>query len=289
MQKAKCPNVLRILENFFDSNGDVYMVLEYCEYDLHSLIYVNHLNEAPIRFIKSYFKQLLRAISVSHGLNIIHRDLKPSNVLITSNNVVKLADFGLSQQLQQLNIRRPENVYTPGYRAPEIILRDENYGAPSDIWSLGIILIEMLTGTQPFTPCSSIEFCQLSAIFEIIGYPTGEDFEYFSSFPQSKSFLNMPKYPNKLRALLSSVVDSSALNLLERMLAFNPKNRPTVDEILNDSFFSDSDFAPESEIKLTSLRFAESHAMNSPEQFINGPEFDTMDDILRPELIPIAV
>ena len=92
--------------------------------------------------------QLLQGLAYLHQQNIFHRDIKPENLLVKGDNI-KIADFGLARET---NSRPPytEYISTRWYRAPEILMKSENYGLESDMWSVGCVIFEMITGFPLF-------------------------------------------------------------------------------------------------------------------------------------------
>jgi mitogen-activated protein kinase 15 len=97
--------------------------------------------------------QLLKGLAHLHDLQLIHRDLKPSNVLLDSNCHAKICDFGLVRSLAVAEEEHPilsEEVATRWYRAPELLLGSRSYGYPADLWSVGCIAAELLTGKPLF-------------------------------------------------------------------------------------------------------------------------------------------
>ncbi|KAH0477592.1 MAG: uncharacterized protein KVP18_000034 [Porospora cf. gigantea A] len=122
-----------------------------------------------VDIIRAFVFQLLLALRYCHSRNIMHRDLKPQNILLNrSRNMVKLADFGLARKMSRPEPRTIE-VVTLWYRAPEILLGDANYTYKADMWSVGCIVGEMISGFPLFPGDSEID--TLYKIFQMLGTP----------------------------------------------------------------------------------------------------------------------
>lgn len=105
--------------------------------------------------IKCVLLQLLKAVEYIHQKGLMHRDLKLSNLLLDKKGTLKLADFGLARKLEPFNPSYTPKVVTLWYRAPEILLRTQNYSESSDMWSIGCILAELLNHGEPVMPGKS--------------------------------------------------------------------------------------------------------------------------------------
>lgn len=109
---------------------------------------------------KFIFKQIVYGLAHIHTRSVLHRDIKLDNILIDSNDVIKICDFGVSKIIRRGAIIN-EQCGTPAYIAPEIIA-DEGYeGFFVDIWSLGVLLFAMLSGTVPFKAPNMSELHEL--------------------------------------------------------------------------------------------------------------------------------
>jgi serine/threonine-protein kinase ULK/ATG1 len=127
--------------------------MEYCDSgDMRGIL------KKPIKekYAQFYFSQLANGLRYLYNNNIVHRDIKPRNILLTSNRrVLKIADFGFARQVAQENHMYQTVCGSPLYMAPEIIKKSD-YNNQTDLWSLGMILFEILYGFHPFHNCKSI-------------------------------------------------------------------------------------------------------------------------------------
>ncbi|KAM9838325.1 mitogen-activated protein kinase 15 [Aulostomus maculatus] len=233
------PNIITLLNVIRAKNDkDIYLVFEYMDTDLHAVIKKGTLLKDIHKRYVMY--QLLKAIKYLHSGSVIHRDLKPSNVLLDTDCVVKLCDFGLARSLNQItedsgNPALTEYVATRWYRAPEILLGSTRYTKGVDMWSLGCILGEMLLGKALFPGTSTIN--QVEKIMSAIRHPGPDDIlaiksEYGSSVIQR--MLLKPQVP--LEDLLQPSVPPDALDLLRGLLVFNPDKRLTADQALQHPY-----------------------------------------------------
>ncbi|EGG16442.1 extracellular response kinase [Cavenderia fasciculata] len=222
-----------------DNDRDIYLVFEYMETDLHAVIRANILEDIHKQYT---IYQILRALKYMHSGNVLHRDIKPSNLLLNSECLVKVADFGLARSIASLenvteaNPVLTEYVATRWYRAPEILLGSTKYTKGVDMWSIGCILGELLGGKAMFPGNSTMN--QLDLIIEVTGRPTPEDIEAIKSPFAATMLESLP--PTNPRSLSEMYPHASpeALDLLRRLLQFNPDKRITAEEALLHPYVS---------------------------------------------------
>ncbi|XP_039164670.1 mitogen-activated protein kinase kinase 2-like [Eucalyptus grandis] len=149
-QSSQCPYVVVCYQSFYD-NGTVSIILEYM--DGGSLVdFLRKVKTIPEPFLAVICKQVLKGLLYLHReKHIIHRDLKPSNLLINHRGEIKITDFGVSAIMASTSARALTFVGTYNYMSPER-LTGNNYCYKSDIWSLGLVLLECATGKFPYTP-----------------------------------------------------------------------------------------------------------------------------------------
>ncbi len=256
----------------FEQFNEVYIIQELMQTDLHRVIVTQELSEDHVQY---FVYQTLRALKVLHGSNVIHRDLKPSNLLLNSNCDLKICDFGLARIVSEratdgdahvdaddtddnspssaANDGDPaisgmtEYVATRWYRAPEVMLTAAQYSKSMDVWSCGCILAELL-GKQPLFPGKDYRD-QLILIFQTLGTPTEQELVELVENRRAREYIrSLPKHPKINWRRRFPNASAAALDLLDRMLQFDPRLRITATEALSHPYlvsYHDPDDEPE--------------------------------------------
>lgn len=238
MKLVQHPNVVRLYE-VIDTQTKLYLILELGDGgDLYDYI-MRHESGLSEEVARTYFRQIVRAISYCHRLHVVHRDLKPENVVFFEKvGTVKLTDFGFSNRFcpgQKLET----SCGSLAYSAPEILLGD-SYDAPAvDIWSLGVILYMLVCGQAPFQEANDSE--TLTMIMDC-------------------------KYS------IPSHVSEGCKKLIARMLVREPEGRATLEEIASDPWLSiGSDADPIESLPLISRQqVSEEHHNFIITKMVNG-------------------
>jgi len=213
------------------------LVFEFLDQDLKK-----YLDACPdgldINTVKSFLHQLLQGVAFCHEHRVLHRDLKPQNLLITLEGQLKLADFGLARAFGIPVRNYTHEVVTLWYRAPDVLLGSQTYSTQVDIWSCGCIFAEMVNG-RPLFPGSS-EKDQLLRIFRTLGTPLVDEWPDLANLPEFKNVdTQLPKYEKKGFSKICPRLNPAGLDLLARMLQYNPDNRISASEALEHPFFAD--------------------------------------------------
>ena len=236
---------------------DIYIITDLMETDLHRVIYSRQ--ELTDDHIQYFIYQILRGVLYMHSANIIHRDLKPANILANKNCDLKICDLGLGRaEVYDYDEKKPskkpkkkttktdesdseedpeltEYVITRWYRAPEVILCPSHYAKAVDIWSVGCIFAELL-GRQPLFPGDHY-LDQIQKIIAVTGTPKMEDLNFIQKKDAKEFFLKLVKRTKLTWSSLFPNANPIALDLLEKMLTFNPKKRYTVDQCISHPYF----------------------------------------------------
>jgi serine/threonine protein kinase len=227
------PNIVRLVNVLLIENK-LYLVFEFLDKDLRKYSDIVKKNMHKM-LIKSYLYQLLKGIYFCHQHRVLHRDLKPQNLLIDRKGNLKIGDFGLARAVGIPIRTYTHEVVTLWYRAPEILLGGRQYSTPVDVWSIGCIFAEMVTCSPLFPGDSEID--QLFKIFRCLGTPNEEIWPGVSSFKDYKP--TFPQWTGNHLAKQVPGIEPLGLDLLKRMLVYEPSKRISAREALQHEYFKD--------------------------------------------------
>ncbi|CAI2348545.1 unnamed protein product [Caenorhabditis sp. 36 PRJEB53466] len=201
LQTLTHPHITRLFR-VISTPSDIFLIMELVSGgELFSLI--TKKGSLPVKESRRYFQQIISGINYCHKHMIVHRDLKPENLLLDHNKNIKIADFGLSNYMSDGNLLST-CCGSPNYAAPELITNSLYIGPEVDVWSCGIILYAMLSGTLPF-----------------------DDQHVPTLFKKIKSGLYVVPYS----------MEKEAANLIQMMLTVDPLKRADIKKIVNHAWF----------------------------------------------------
>lgn len=208
-QMIRHPNITQLLD-ILETENSYYLVMERCSGGnlMHKIYEKKRLEENEAR---KYIRQLIQAVEHLHRAGVVHRDLKIENLLLDENNDIKLIDFGLSNCAGILGYTDPFSTQcgSPAYAAPELLAR-KKYGPKVDVWSIGVNMYAMLTGTLPFT----VEPFSLRALYQ--------------------------KMVDKSMNPLPSHLSPAAVSFMRSLLEPDPVKRPNIQQALSNRWLNDN-------------------------------------------------
>lgn len=216
---------------------EIYMITELMQSDLHKII-VSPQNLSQDH-IKVFLYQILRGVKYLHSAKIIHRDIKPGNLLVNSNCVLKICDFGLARVEEEDSTKHmTQEVVTQYYRAPEILMGAKHYTTAVDMWSVGCIFGELLGRRILFQAQSPIQ--QLELITDLLGTPSVNDMKFAVEAAKRHVLARGPKTPSiAYLYTLSQSATHEAVHFLCQMLTLDPEKRVNVVEALNHPYLDE--------------------------------------------------
>ncbi|KAL0278827.1 UNVERIFIED_CONTAM: hypothetical protein PYX00_000522 [Menopon gallinae] len=228
-------NVIGLLDVFHPSTGlenfqQVYLVTHLMGADLNNIIRTQKLSDEHVQFL---VYQILRGLKYIHSAGIIHRDLKPSNIAVNEDCELKILDFGLARPTEN---EMTGYVATRWYRAPEIMLNWMHYNQTVDIWSVGCIMAELITGRTLFPGTDHVD--QLTRILVLCGTPGEETIAKITSEEARHYIQSLPIMKKRDFKEVFHGANALAIDLLELMLELDADKRITAEQALAHKYLT---------------------------------------------------
>jgi serine/threonine protein kinase len=243
MGKLNHPNITTVLEIVSDKDNHTFIVMEWMQHDLRGLLCSNYSEFFSRAHVKGYAHQIVLGVGYCHHNNLMHLDLKPENILISSQGVVKISDFGLSEQYNP-EAKRKRTVVSRWYRPLEVFYGEPVLHMSIDLWSLGCIIAELLLN-HPILPGES-DADQLACIYHLCGTPMQNDWPDAVSLPDytpppEVSIRNLDdKLRVKNKTSRAGYFTASAIALLDSLLMLDPKKRISAVDALKHDYFTEA-------------------------------------------------
>ena len=234
LKQLQHPNIVRLYD-VIHTDKKLTLVFEFLDQDLKRFMDACGENGIQAETTKSFLYQLLRGIAFCHEHRVLHRDLKPQNLLINMTGELKLADFGLARAFGIPVRNYTHEVVTLWYRAPDVLLGSRKYSTSVDIWSVGCIFAEMVNARPLFPGTNDAD--QLMKIFKILGTPNATTWPEMTQLPEYKE--NFPIYPGVNLKKVIRKLEPAGMDLLERMLEYDPAKRISAESALLHPYFRD--------------------------------------------------
>lgn len=245
LSKIKSPFVVPLVDFIYNKQCEyTYIVMSLAESDLLDTIISFLSHGYCFENVENIFLSICIGLAAIHNAGIAHLDLKPTNILIHKNGLW-ITDFGVSEDFI-CNTSNTGIAGTLPYRPPEVFFGDK-IGLPADIWSLGLIFLDLLCAEigikNPIHKGVELNIV-VKFIFDNIGIPNEETWPGVTSLPHWNQYSNLENtikpvyYGNIFEELLNNGIRPEAISLLKRILQLNPSTRPNIFEILSDPYFS---------------------------------------------------
>jgi renal tumor antigen len=255
-------NIIELEDVLYDkSSGRLALVFELMDMNIYEMIR-NRKTYVDPEYVRLLMWQLMKAVHHMHSNGIFHRDIKPENVLVM-DKTLKVADFG---SCRGIHTKQPftEYISTRWYRAPECLLTNGYYGAEMDVWGIGCVLFEIVA-LFPLFPGTN-ELDQIERVHNILGTPAPEVLDVFKKHGSHLNIVFEHKQGTGIDSLLSHV-SKDCVDLIKRLITYNPEQRPATAEALLHPYFAVHREAEQRSVNSSAIAFSpSSQVMQRKEQ-----------------------
>ena len=255
LTQVKHENIIKLKEIYIPvkDNYNAYLILEYIPTSVERLIESNYDYFSNKKIVPFIIYQILMGVFYLHSAGIIHRNLNPSNILLDENTIVKITglNYAIYKDTYENTLKGETNDFIEekislSCLAPEILASKkkskEDYDEKSDIWSIGCIFASLLLRQPTFFPLvkkNNIKWeSQINGIFKKLGKPSKEEIAKFASKERAKDIMKLKHYEKMdKKVLYPNLNDEKAIDLIEKFLRINPKDRITILEAKDHPYF----------------------------------------------------
>ncbi|KAJ3473167.1 hypothetical protein NLG97_g10478 [Lecanicillium saksenae] len=251
LQSLRHQNIVNLQEVMVEKN-DCFMVFEYLSHDLTGLL--NHPNfklEPPQK--KHLAKQMFEGLHYLHVRGVLHRDIKAANILVSSDGILKIADFGLARfYAKRHQLDYTNRVITIWYRSPELLLGETQYTAAVDIWSAACVMMEIFA-KKPIFAGDGTELSQLDKIYNVLGTPNRHEWPNLVDMAWFELLRPSAKRKSVFAEMYSKELTPAAFELMQSMFLYDPAKRPTAEEVLDHPYFTTEEPLPQQATELANI------------------------------------
>ncbi|KIW45895.1 uncharacterized protein PV06_01601 [Exophiala oligosperma] len=248
LQHLRHKHVVALQEVMVEKN-ECFMVFEYMSHDLTGLINHPTFTLSPAHK-KDLAKQMFEGLEFLHRRGVLHRDIKAANILVSNTGLLKYADFGLARfYTKSRKLDYTNRVITIWYRPPELILGETQYGPEVDIWSAACVFVEMFTKKAIF-PGEGGELSQLEKVYNMLGTPTRAEWPGIIDLPWFELMQPADRRKRQFETIMRDIFTPAGLELVQWMFKYDPKKRPSADEVLKHAYFLNEEPKPEQAMEL---------------------------------------
>ncbi|KAK9509072.1 hypothetical protein O3M35_006471 [Rhynocoris fuscipes] len=234
MQALESMYVMELLD-FFPKGAGFVLVTDYMPSGLWEVIH-DEENPPSEALMKSYMTMLLKGVRHLHESGIMHRDLKPANLLIGSDGILRIGDFGQARPMwKEKGKVYTQQVATRWYRAPELLYGTKRYNEAIDLWAVGCIFAELIIKKPLFPGETDID--QLALVIKCLGSPNETNWPGHKTLPDYNKISFAPSKPIPWTTLLPGA-SQSAIDLVKSFVIYNSRKRLPASQALNHQYFS---------------------------------------------------
>lgn len=235
MKELRHPNIVR-LHDVVHTEQKLVLIFEFCEQDLKRYMDTHGKRGAlEPNTVRSFMHQLCKGVAFCHENRVLHRDLKPQNLLINRKGELKIGDFGLARAFGVPVNTFSNEVVTLWYRSPDVLMGSRTYSTSIDVWSVGCIFAEMISGQPLFRGRDNND--QLLQIMRHRGTPPETELKKMQEESPEIQLKVFPQFPPVAWSQLLPTATPLALDLLDRLLKFDPSRRMSCQDALNHQYF----------------------------------------------------